>query len=136
MFFRNLVFRFVLWALGLRLGWLARNNDSFRDKIKDQDFVLQFGTADGAVTRYFTFAKGTVTSHGGAHEQPASSITFADAKIAMDTLMAAGKDQSVFMKAMGEGKVKAGGSDMSKLMVFMQIARYIGPQKKKAKPAA
>lgn len=136
MFFRNLVFRFVLWVLGLRLGWLARNNESFRDKIKDQDFVLQFGTGDGAVTRHFVFAKGVVSSHGGAHEKPSSSITFTDAKVAMDTLMAAGKDQSVFMKAMGEGKVKAGGSDMSKLMVFMQIAKYIGPQKKKKKPAA
>lgn len=130
MFFRNLIFRFVLWGLGLRLGWLSRHNESFREKMKDQDFVLQFGTADGVVTRHYIFAKGAVSSHGGAHESPASAIVFSDSKVAMETLMAAGKNPSVFMTAMGTGKVKVAGGDMSKLMVFMQIAKYIGPQKK------
>lgn len=134
MFFRNLVFRFVLWVLGLRLGWLSRHNDGFREKIKGQDFVLQFGTFDNAVVRHYVFAGGDVTSRGGAHEKPSTSISFVDSKVAMDTLMAAGKDQTVFMKAMGDGKVKIGGGDMTKLMVFMSIAKYIGPQKKK-KPA-
>ncbi len=132
MFLRNIVFRLVLWGLGLRLGWLSRNNASFRDKIKDQDFVLQFGTADGAVTRHFVFAKGDVSSQGGAHPAFACAIEFTNSKVAMETLMAAGKNPSVFMSAMGTGKVKVTGDDMSKMMVFMQIAKYIGPQKKKS----
>lgn len=133
MFFRNLVFRFVLWALGMRLAWLSSNNESFREKIKNQNFVLQFGTFDNSVARHYVFANGKVASSGGAHENPSTTITFADSKIAMDTLTAAAKDQSVFMKAMGVGNVKIGGGDMTKLMVFMSVAKYIGPQKKKKK---
>ncbi|MFZ5757964.1 MAG: hypothetical protein ACOY3X_13745 [Pseudomonadota bacterium] len=131
MFLRNLVFRLVLWGLGLRLGWLSRHNEGFQGKIRGQDFVLQFGTFDNAVVRHYVFANGLVSSHSGAHEKPASAITFVNSKVAMDTLMKAAKDQTVFMKAMGEGKVKIAGSDMTKLMVFMSIAKYIGPQKKK-----
>lgn len=136
MFLRNIVFRLVLWGLGLRLSWLSRHNEGFQSKVKGQSFVLQFGTFDNAVVRHYVFTDGVVSSHGGAHPAPASAISFVNAKVAMETLMAAGKDQSIFMKAMGDGRVKILGSDMSKLMVFMSVAKYIGPQKKRKKPAA
>ncbi len=125
----NLLFRIILWGLGLRLRWLGNHNEKFRDKIKGQDFVLQFRTFDGRAARGFHFQNGAVQSLPGVQPAPTVTLSFFDAHYALNTLKAAGKDQTIMMRGMAAGKVKAGG-DISKIMVFMQVAKYLPPQKK------
>lgn len=131
--FHNILFRVVLWMLGLRLRWLGNHNERFREKLKGQDFVMQFRTFDASAARAFHFNDGRVQPLPGLVDKPAVVLSFLDGKYAINTLMAAGKDQSVMMKGMQEQKVKIEG-DFAKLMVFMQVAKYLPPQKKK-KPA-
>ena len=131
--FYNFLFRVVLWLLGLRLRWLGKNHDKFVEKLKGQDFTMQFRTFDGAAARAFHFRDGQVEPLPGLVEKPSVTLSFLDGHFALNTLMAAGKDPSVMMKGMQEQKVKVEG-DYGKLMLFMQVAKYLGPQKKK--PAA
>lgn len=131
--FYNFLFRIVLWVLGLRLRWLGNNNEKFREKLKGQDFTMQFRTFDNKAARAFHFRDGQVQALPGLIDKPSITLSFLDGHYALNTLMASGKDQSVIMKGMQEQKVKIEG-DFSKLMLFMQVAKYLGPQKKK--PAA
>ena len=129
--FYNLLFSIVLWILGLRLRWLGNNNDRFVEKLKGQDFTMQFRTFDGKAARAFHFNDGTVTALAGIIDAPSVTLSFLDGHYALNTLMAAGKDQTVMMKGMQDQKVKIEG-DYAKMMLFMQVAKYLGPQKKKA----
>lgn len=128
--FYTLVFRLVLWLLGLRLRWLGNNHEKFREKLKAQEFTMQFRTFDGKAARAYRFNDGHVEPLPGLIEKPSVTLSFLDGHYALNTLMAAGKDQAVMMKGMQEQKVKIEG-DFSKLMLFMQVAKYLGPQKKK-----
>lgn len=128
--FYNLLFRIILWGLGLRLRWLGKHNEKFREKIKTQDFILQFRTFDGKAARAYHFRQGAVQPLPGLQTAPTVTLSFLDAHFAINTLSAAGKDQTIMMRAMSENKIKAEG-DISKIMVFMQVAKYLGPQKKK-----
>lgn len=132
--FHNFLFRLVLWLLGLRLRWLGNHHEKFREKLKGQSFLMQFRTFDGKAARAFRFDDGRVTPVPGIAEAPSITLSFLDGKYAIDTLAASGKDQTVMMKGMQEQKVKIEG-DYAKLMLFMQVAKYLPPQKKK-KPAA
>jgi hypothetical protein len=132
--FHNFLFRVVLWALGLRLRWLGNHNEKFREKLKGQAFTMQFRTFDNAAARAFRFDDGHVEPMPGLIEKPSITLSFLDSEYAMNTLMAAGKDQTAMMKGMQEQKVKIEG-DYAKLMLFMQVAKYLPPQKKK-KPQA
>jgi hypothetical protein len=122
-------FWFVLLILGWRLRWLAWRNPEFREKLKDQDFVMQWRTEQGVPARSFHFLSGAVAVHGGLHNAPSISISFADAAYAFDTIKQAGKNQMVFMQGMQSGKIKLEG-DMAKLMWFMGLMKYIMPKKK------
>lgn len=128
--FYSILFSVVLWLLGLRLRWLGNNNEKFREKLKGQDFTMQFRTFDGKAARGFHFSDGRVQPLPGLLEKPSVTLSFLDGHYALNTLMAAGKDQTVMMKGVQEQKVKIEG-DYGKLMLFMQVARYLGPQKKK-----
>jgi len=128
--FYNFLFRIVLWGLGLRLRWLGNHNEKFREKLKGQQFSMQFRTFDNAAARAFRFNDGAVESVAGMIEKPSITLSFLDSHYALNTLMAAGKDQTAMMKGMQEQKVKIEG-DYGKLMLFMQVAKYLPPQKKK-----
>lgn len=128
--FYNIVFRIVLWGLGLRLRWLGNNNERFVEKLKGQNFTMQFRTFDNGAARAFRFADGKVEPLPGIIEKPSITLSFLDSHYALNTLMASGKDQSIMMKGMQEQKVKIEG-DYAKLMLFMQVAKYLPPQKKK-----
>lgn len=128
--FYNILFRVVLWGLGLRLRWLGNNNEKFREKLKGQEFSMQFRTFDNAAARAFRFNDGHIEPVPGVIEKPSITLSFLDSHYAINTLMAAGKDQTAMMKGMQEQKVKIEG-DYGKLMLFMQVAKYLPPQKKK-----
>jgi hypothetical protein len=128
--FYKVLFRIVLWGLGLRLRWLGNHNEKFREKLKGQQFSMQFRTFDNAAARGFLFNDGQVEPVPGMIEKPSITLSFLDSHYALNTLMAAGKDQTVMMKGMQEQKVKIEG-DYGKLMLFMQVAKYLPPQKKK-----
>lgn len=131
--FYTFLFRVVLWLLGLRLRWLGNNHEKFVEKLKGQDFTMQFRTFDGKAARAYHFADGKVEPLPGLVDKPSVTLSFLDGHFALNTLMAAGKDPSAMMKGVQEQKVKIEG-DYGKLMLFMQVAKYLGPQKKK--PAA
>lgn len=126
----NLLFRLVLWLLGLRLRWLGNHHAKFREKLQGKTFVMQFRTFDGKAARAFRFEDGYVTPLPGVVDAPSITLSFLDGKYAINTLAASGKDQTVMMKGMQEQKVKIEG-DYARLMLFMQVARYLPPQKKK-----
>jgi len=126
-----MLFRFALWALGLRLWWLSRYNAEVQERLVGKDFIFQFQTKDGSVGRYLVVKNNRVNSRGGVHPQPSIAIQFQDANYAIEAFKAQAKDQMAMMKGVQEQKIAIVG-DYSLLMWFMGIAKYLGPQKKKA----
>lgn len=128
--FYNILFRILLWILGMRLRWLGNHNERFREKLKAQAFTMQIRTFDGAAARGFHFNDGHVEPQGGLIEKPSVTLSFLDSRYAINTLMSAGKDPSAMMRGMQEQKVTIEG-DYGNLILFMQVAKYLPPQKKK-----
>ena len=125
-------FWIMLLILGWRMSWLSRHNESFQKQLDGKDFVLQFRTIDGGIGRHFHVANGRVIASPGIHDEPSMTLAFKDAAYAFATIMAAGKDPAVFMKGMQAQDIKTDG-DVSLMMWFMGISKYLPPKKKKKK---
>ncbi|MCG8316416.1 MAG: helicase [Pseudomonadales bacterium] len=123
-------FWFLLWVLGLRMWWLARNSEDFQRKLEDQDIVLQFQTHDGGIARHYVIKQERVHPVSGQHPNPSLTLSFKDAAYAVDTLMRAGKDPMIFMKGMQTQDIKALG-DVGLMMWFMGLVKFLKPKKKK-----
>lgn len=124
-------FWIMLWLLGLRMWWLARNNEDFQRKLADQDIVLQFQTHDGRIARHYVIKSERVHPFGGQHPEPSLTLSFKDAAFAVDTIQKAGKDPMIFMKGMQTQDIKALG-DVGLMMWFMGLVKYLKPKKKKS----
>ncbi|PIE41810.1 MAG: helicase [Gammaproteobacteria bacterium] len=122
-------FWFMLWVLGLRMWWLARNNEDFQRNLSGQDIILQFQTHDGKIARHYVIKNERVHAFGGQHLQPSLVLSFKDAAFAADTISKAGKDPSIFMKGMQSQDIKATGN-LGLMMWFMGLVKYLKPQKK------
>ncbi|OUS06519.1 hypothetical protein A9Q81_03050 [Gammaproteobacteria bacterium 42_54_T18] len=125
-------FWIMLLILGWRMSWLSRHNEGFQKQLDGKDFVLQFRTIDGGVGRHYQVSNGSVTAFPGVHQQPSMTLSFKDSAYAFETIMAAGKDPAVFMKGMQAQDIKTDG-DVSLMMWFMGISKYLPPKKKKKK---
>ncbi|OUS24395.1 hypothetical protein A9Q99_24595 [Gammaproteobacteria bacterium 45_16_T64] len=123
-------FWIMLLVLGWRMSWLSRNSEGFQKQLEGKDFILQFRTADGGIARHYHVANGRVQASPGVHQQPAMTLAFKDSTYAFETIMAAGKDPAVFMKGMQAQDIKTEG-DVSLMMWFMGVSKYLGPKKKK-----
>ena len=122
-------FWFLLWALGLRMWWLARNNEDFQRKLSEQDLILQFQTHDGAIARHFVIKDERVRAVAGQHDKPSLTLSFKDASFAYKTILKAGKDPMLFMKGMQTQDIKALG-DVNQMMWFMGLMKYLKPKKR------
>lgn len=125
-----MLFRLVLWLLALRLRWLGKRNAEVKKRLQQQDFVMQWRTVAGHPARWYNFTPHGITSRKGLHPNAQTSIHFKDASTAMSVLKRSAKNQMVFMEAMQSGDVKVDG-DASKLMWFMSIMPFIGPQRQR-----
>ena len=125
-------FWFLLWVLGLRMWWLARNVEDFQRKLEGQDIVLQFQTHDGKIARHYIIKDERVHPVRGQHDKPSLTLSFRDANFAYETIMKAGKDPMVFMKGMQTQDIKALG-DVGLMMWFMGLVKFLKPKKKKKK---
>jgi len=125
-------FWIMLLILGWRMSWLSRHNEGFQKQLDGKDFVLQFRTTDGGIGRHYHVANGRVIASPGIHQKPSMTLAFKDAGYAFETIMAAGKDPAVFMKGMQAQDIKTDG-DVSLMMWFMGISKYLPPKKKKKK---
>jgi hypothetical protein len=123
-------FWLILLILGWRMRWLAWRNEEFRGKLAGKDMVMQWRTKVGPPARSFHFLPNRILPRAGLHPKPTVTLTFENAAYAVDTLMQASKNQTVFMQGMQDGKIRIEG-DASQLMWFMSLMKYLAPKKKK-----
>ena len=127
-------FRALLWALGLMMRRAARKSPEFREKLDGKDFVFQLQTSDESIVRHYKVAHKQIKSRGRSHYQPAFVISFKDPATGLRILTS--KDKNAFMKGIQEKDIVITG-DLSLVMWFQSISKYLKPtKKKKAKPVA
>jgi hypothetical protein len=122
--FYDLLFRVVLWLLGLRLRWLGRHNAAFRAELAAHDFVMQLRTFDGRAARAFHFLRGQVLPLPGLVAAPSVTLSFLGSHYALQVLLAVRNDVTAMMRGLQEQKVTVEG-DMAKMVVFMQVAGHL-----------
>ncbi|WP_225670691.1 SCP2 sterol-binding domain-containing protein [Thalassolituus marinus] len=121
-------FQLLLWALALLMKKAARKNPDFTKQLEGKNFAFQLQTEDGKVTRHFVIANNSIRSKGKAHKDPAFTISFTDAATGLRILTS--KDKNAFMKGIQDKDIKISG-DLSKVMWFQSISKYLKPRKKK-----
>lgn len=127
-----MLFKMLLWLMGLRIAWLAKNDADFKKAIAKKRCVLQFQTEDHTVTRYYSFAGGKTHSENQKHKSPSLIFAFEDASVVPRLILSMARDpndRGVFMAAMNKGKIRIQG-DISLLTWFMSIAEMLGPRTK------
>lgn len=123
-------FRALLWALGLMMRRAARKNPEFRQKLEGKDFVFQLQTVDESIVRHYKIANQQVKSRRRSHYQPAFVISFKNAETGLRILTS--KDKNAFMKGIQEKDIIITG-DLSLVMWFQSISKYLKPTKKNKK---
>ncbi|MFC3680437.1 SCP2 sterol-binding domain-containing protein [Bacterioplanoides pacificum] len=121
-------FRLLLWALSLLMKKGAKNNPDFRKQLQGKDFAFQLQTADGGIVRQFVIKDEKVKSKGKSHPEPAFTISFKDADTGLAILTS--KDKNAFMKGIQDKDIQISG-DLSLVMWFQGITKYLKPKKKK-----
>ncbi|MAD44678.1 MAG: helicase [Oceanospirillaceae bacterium] len=121
-------FRMLLWALALMMKKAARKNPDFRKQLEGKNFAFQLQTVDGAIARQFTVADNAISSRGKAHQDPAFTISFKDAETGLNILTS--KDKNAFMKGIQDKDITIDG-DLSLVMWFQSVSKYLKPRKKK-----
>ena len=125
-------FWILLWLLGWRMSWLARNNDEFKSKLEGKDVVIQFRTKSGKVARYFLVQQQSLRSVSGLHPEPTISLLFRDAGFAFDVILKTMKEKSAIMQAVGSRDIVLEG-DAQEMMWLMSLFKYLPPRKKDKK---
>lgn len=121
-------FRIVLWMLAVMMRKAARNNPDFQEKLKDKDFSFQIKTEDAAVARSYSIANQSVKSRRGVIADPAFTISFKDAKTGLGIITSSNKN--AFMQGIQNKDIVISG-DLSLVMWFQSISKYLKPRKKK-----
>lgn len=121
-------FRALLWALGLLMRKSARKNSDFRKQLEGKNFAFQIQTANGKAVRHYKIADKKVVSKRRAHKKPAFIISFKDAQTGLRIMTS--KDKNAFMKGIQEKDIVISG-DLSLVMWFQSISKYLKPSKKK-----
>ncbi len=100
-------FSLILWVLANKLKSKVKQDTSFKDHVKEQNFTLLIKTEDGKKARAFTFANGEVVSKKGDLSGADVSLVWSDAKTAASTMTS--KDPNASMNALKDGKLKIEG---------------------------
>lgn len=123
-------FRALLWFLSLMMRKAARKSADFRKQLAGKDFIFQLQTADGKIVRSFKVANEKISSKRRAHSDPAFTISFKDAETGLRLLTS--KDKNAFMRGIQEKDIVISG-DLSLVMWFQSISKYLKPKKKSKK---
>lgn len=126
-------FRALLWALGLMMRRAARKNPDFRKQLDGKDFVFQIQTVDESIVRHYKIANQQVKSRRRSHYEPAFVISFKDAPTGLRILTS--KNKNAFMKGIQDKDIIITG-DLSLVMWFQSISKYLKSAKKKKQAAA
>ncbi|WP_430460882.1 SCP2 sterol-binding domain-containing protein [Thalassolituus sp. LLYu03] len=121
-------FKLLLWALALLMKKAARKNPDFRQQLDGKNFAFQLQTEDGKVVRHFAVADSKIRSKAKATQDPAFTISFKNADTGLRILTS--KDKNAFMKGIQDKDIKIAG-DLSKVMWFQSITKFLKPKKKK-----
>lgn len=121
-------FRLLLWALGLLMKKSAKNNPDFQKQLQGKDFAFQLQTEDGGIVRHYVIKDNKVKSKGKAHAEPKFTISFKNAETGLGILTS--KDKNAFMKGIQDKNIVISG-DLSLVMWFQGISKYLKPKKKK-----
>lgn len=126
-----MLFRVLLWALGRRIEWLARNDVDFKKSIAKRRCVLQFQTEDRSIARYYSFSGGKTQSVNQLHERPSLIFVFESPRVVRQLMMDMAKapdDRALFMNAMNRGQIRIQG-DISLLTWFMTLSDHFAPSR-------
>lgn len=123
-----LKFRALLWLLGLMMRRAARKNPDFQKQLAGKSFAFQLQTADEIIVRQYKVADQQIKSRGRSHSTPAFVISFKDAATGLGIMTS--KDKNAFMKGIQDKDIVITG-DLSLVMWFQSISKYLKPAKKK-----
>ena len=121
-------FRLLLWALGLLMKKGAKNNPDFQKQLEGKDFAFQLQTEGSGIVRQYVIKDKKVKTKGKAHKEPKFTISFKDAETGLAILTS--KDKNAFMKGIQDKNIVISG-DLSLVMWFQGISKYLKPKKKK-----
>ncbi|MFY9180573.1 MAG: helicase [Venatoribacter sp.] len=121
-------FRALLWLLSIFMKKAARKNPDFQKQLKDKDFAFQIKTEDGSAIRAYKIKDNQVYSKRSGLNHPAFTISFKDADTGVRILTS--KDKNAFMRGIQEKDIVITG-DLSLVMWFQSISKYLKPQGKK-----
>jgi hypothetical protein len=121
-------FRILLILLYVRMLWLSRFNDKFKQRIQEQDISIAIGLIDSDRSRYFKIQKGRVTSSIGSVAASDLQIRFCSAAYGYSTLLTAVKKPLKFAKGMDNRKIILVGQ-MPTIFWFINLSKYL-PLKK------
>ena len=76
----------LLLGLYQVMKYKARRHASFRNRLREKDFIAQIKVKDNSVGRYLRFNHGKITSKSGVHSRPDVSLIYYNADIALELL--------------------------------------------------
>jgi hypothetical protein len=120
----NLKLRFLLLASMPLLRRAERKSRRFQQMLRDQPFVLQIQSRDGAAG-YFELKEGRLQLRFGRHPRPSFSQTWATSKDAVRVMMS--HDESDLMRALEDGSCEFDGSFLVAMWFneAMKVARSL-----------
>lgn len=121
-------FKLMLWGLGFMMKRASKKNPDFQKKLEGQDLSFVISTQDGKNARHYKIKDQRVSSGGGQLENPSFGLSFKDADTGLRILT--DKDKNAFMKGIQNKDIVVTG-DLSKLLWFQSVSKYLKPKKKK-----
>jgi hypothetical protein len=120
--FHNLKLQFLLFASVPLLRRAERKSRRFQQMLRDQPFVLQILSRDGAAG-YFELKEGHLQLRFGRHPRPSFLQTWATSKDAARVMMS--RDEADLMRALEDGQCELDGSFLAAMWFneAMKIAR-------------
>lgn len=122
--FDNLKLRLLLLASMPLLRRAERKSKRFQQILRDDPFVLQILSLDGAAG-YFELKEGRLQLHFGRHPHPSFSQTWATSRDAARVMMS--RDETDLMRALEQGQCVLDGSFLLAMWFneAMKIARSV-----------
>lgn len=115
----------LLAVVGYRLSMLAdSDNEEFTKLLADRKVIIEIGSEEADVARFFSFDNGQFEQKSGHAEKPDLTIQFKDSMTGVK-LLAKGS-LPAFMSAVQEGKLSIDG-DYSLMMWFNKLAKHLVP---------
>ncbi|HUH60800.1 MAG TPA: molybdopterin-dependent oxidoreductase [Candidimonas sp.] len=120
---KKAVLKAILFAVPTVLRRTAKKYPAFREEMNRHDCTVQIKLKDESIARYYTFARGRVTSSSGVHPKPDVAMVFRDLSTAL-TFLKPPMDRAEIVHAAKQFRVVVLGKD--ELVVwFMQLMNRI-----------